>query len=98
MTSPAEPSDNGAAAAGCKRRYGARGRSARKTIIGAGEGALMPRSKAASVTLFLNRLLGLALADQSLLLHLFNYLLGRAVRRARRDGVTRRIEPRQSEK
>ena len=40
----------------------------------------MPRSKASSVTLFLNRLLGLQLSDQALLLHLFNYLLRSAVR------------------
>ena len=33
--------------------------------------------------LFLNRLLGLALADQALLLHLFNFLLARAGRRGR---------------
>ena len=47
----------------------------------------MPRSKASSVTLFLNRLLGLQLSDQALLLHLFNYLLRSAVRRAKRDGA-----------
>lgn len=52
-----------------------------------GCGAPMLRSKAASVTLFLNRLLGLALGDQSLLLHFFNFLLSRAVRRAHRDGI-----------
>ena len=46
----------------------------------------MMRSKASSVTLFLNRLLGLALSDQALLLHLFNYLLARAVRKAHREG------------
>lgn len=46
----------------------------------------MLRSKAGSVTFFLNRLLGLALADQKLLLHFFNFLLSRAVRHAHRNG------------
>ena len=46
----------------------------------------LPRAKATSVTLFLNRLLGLALRRQHELLTAFKFLLEIAVRRARADG------------
>lgn len=46
----------------------------------------LPRTKAMSVTLFLNRLLGLGLAQQEELLHLFKYLCRVVQRRAQREG------------
>ena len=52
-----------------------------------GDIMVLSRAKATSVTFFLNRLLGLALSDQALMLHLFNYMLNRAVRRAQNDGA-----------
>ena len=55
---------------------------------GGGEGSVvLPRSKASSVTLFLNRLLGLGLAQQAELLHLFKFLCRRTQRQAERDGT-----------
>ena len=54
------------------------------------KGLVVIRSSGCGVLLLVILLacgLGLALADQSLLLHFFNFLLGRAVRRARREGA-----------
>ena len=51
-----------------------------------GEALPLARTRAASVTLFLNRLLGLSLADQRALLSFFEWLWRRAVGAARRDG------------
>ncbi|KAL1518957.1 hypothetical protein AB1Y20_003227 [Prymnesium parvum] len=51
------------------------------------DGRGLPRNKASSVTLFLNRLLGISLDEQALLLRFFKFLLRRAVRRAQRCGL-----------
>lgn len=47
----------------------------------------LPRNKASSVTLFLNRLLGIGLEEQSILLSFFKFLLRGEVWRARRNGL-----------
>ena len=60
-----------------------RSASCGRSDVGPTASITLPRAKATSVTLFLNRLLGLALRRQHELLTAFKFLLEIAVRRAR---------------